>query len=34
MNQVPHLTAIANLTPDGFTGHEMLDGVGLIHMRG
>ena len=36
---VPHrlaadLTAIGNSTPDGFTGHEMLDGVGLIHMRG
>ena len=28
------LTAIGNSTPDGFTGHEMLDGVGLIHMRG
>lgn len=28
------LTAISNSTPDGFTGHEMLDGVGLIHMRG
>lgn len=26
------LTAISNSTPDGFTGHEMLDGVGLIHM--
>ena len=28
------LTAIGNSTPDGFTGHEMLDGVGLIHMGG
>ena len=28
------LTAIGNSTPDGFTGHEMLDGVGLIHMSG
>ena len=28
------LTAISNSTPDGFTGHEMLDGVGLIHMGG
>ena len=28
------LTAIGNSTPDGFTGHEMLDGVGLIHMNG
>jgi RHS repeat-associated protein len=28
------LTAIANSTPDGFTGHAMLDGVGLIHMAG
>ncbi len=28
------LTAISNSTPDGFTGHEMLDGVGLIHMNG
>ena len=28
------LTAIGNSTPDGFTGHEMLDGVGLIHMHG
>ena len=28
------LTAISNSTPDGFTGHEMLDGVGLIHMTG
>ena len=28
------LTAIGNSTPDGFTGQEMLDGVGLIHMNG
>jgi RHS repeat-associated protein len=28
------LTAIGNSTPDGFTGHAMLDGVGLIHMAG
>jgi len=28
------LAAISESTPDGFTGHEMLDGVGLIHMNG
>ena len=27
-------TALATLTPRGFTGHEMLDTVGLIHMNG
>jgi RHS repeat-associated protein len=28
------LIAIGTTTPEGFTGHEMLDGVGLIHMNG
>ena len=28
------LAVITNVTPRGFTGHEMLDGVGLIHMNG
>ena len=28
------LAAIAATTRDGFTGHDMLDSVGLIHMRG
>ena len=27
-------TALTTLTPRGFTGHEMLDTVGLIHMNG
>jgi RHS repeat-associated protein len=30
----PDLTAIANATRQGFTGHEMLDNLGLIHMNG
>ena len=28
------LSVIAATTAEGFTGHEMLDGVGLIHMHG
>ena len=28
------LTVIAATTAEGFTGHDMLDGVGLIHMHG
>jgi RHS repeat-associated protein len=28
------LTAIANTSRRGFTGHEMLDNVGLVHMNG
>ena len=28
------LATLNNLTPRGFTGHEMLDTVGLIHMNG
>ena len=28
------MAAIAATTRDGFTGHDMLDSVGLIHMRG
>ena len=28
------LAAIAATTRDGFTGHEMLDNLGLVHMRG
>ncbi|MDE0155657.1 MAG: polymorphic toxin type 44 domain-containing protein [Gammaproteobacteria bacterium] len=27
-------TAHGRITPRGFTGHEMLDGVGIIHMNG
>ena len=30
----PDLTAIGNTTRHGFTGHEHLDAVGLIHMNG
>lgn len=29
-----NLTAIGNTTPDGFTSHEHLDNLGLIHMNG
>lgn len=28
------LSALANVTRRGFTGHEHLDAVGLIHMNG
>lgn len=28
------LTAIGNISPRGFTGHEHLDSVGLVHMNG
>ncbi len=30
----PDWTVIANTTRQGFTGHEMLDNVGLVHMNG
>jgi RHS repeat-associated protein len=30
----PEMVEIANASRDGFTGHEMLDSVGLIHMNG
>jgi RHS repeat-associated protein len=30
----PDWAAIANTTRQGFTGHEMLDNVGLVHMNG
>jgi RHS repeat-associated protein len=30
----PDLTALANVSRHGFTGHEHLDAVGLIHMNG
>jgi len=33
-NPVTTLRALLELTPRGYTGHEMLDAVGLIHMNG
>jgi RHS repeat-associated protein len=30
----PDWATIGNLTRDGYTGHEMLDNVGLVHMKG
>ncbi len=30
----PDWAGIGNTTRDGYTGHEMLDGVGLVHMNG
>lgn len=34
LSYTPATTAVPPLTPRGFTGHEMLDNVGLIHMNG
>jgi RHS repeat-associated protein len=33
-NSAPDWLGIANTTRHGFTGHEMLDNVGLVHMNG
>ena len=33
-NPVSVVDSLMNLTPRGYTGHEMLDTVGLIHMNG
>lgn len=33
-SSAPEWAAIANTTRQGYTGHEMLDNVGLVHMHG